>query len=274
MPQESRGTPWANTDAPYGTGEYLYCVVDSPETAILGRIGLGGASVYTKSYRDICAVVHCGAGGPYQSNDQQVVREWMLTHHRVVEAAWGRYGTVLPSNFNNIFQGGDNGDMGRKIEEWLEAEHHNLRAKTERVMDRAEYGAHVSWAPAVISRSLAQSNRELAGLKAEITSKLGGTAFSHRERLKDLLRGDLERETTTRVQDFYARIRKQVDDLRVERTKRLGSGRHMVMNISCLATREQAIGLGRVLDDIGKMKGFFVGFTGPWPPYSFVGNPW
>ena len=266
MHQRSTGVSRANA----GAGLYLYCVANSPERVALGRIGLGGATVYTKPCRDICAVVHCGGMLPYTLNDRQVAEEWMLTHHRVVETALGLWGTVLPSSFNTIFLGGD---AGRRVEEWLEAEYHTLKARIERVWERAEYAVHVCWNPAAISRSLARSDGESVKLKAEIASTPGDTAYLHRERLKDMLRGELTALATRCFQDFYERIRKQVDDLRVERTRSVEDGRQMLMSISCLATREQARALGQTLDGIGAMEGIFLNFTGPWPPYSFVGNP-
>ena len=45
----------------------------------------------------------------------------------------------------------------------------------------------------------------------------------------------------------------------------------MLLNLSCLM-QEGSGDLGRVLDEIQQTKGISVRFTGPWPPYSFVGG--
>ena len=46
----------------------------------------------------------------------------------------------------------------------------------------------------------------------------------------------------------------------------------MIMNLSCLVAREKYLELGEELGSINGMAGFSVRFTGPWPPYSFVGS--
>ena len=72
--------------------------------------------------------------------------------------------------------------------------------------------------------------------------------------------------------DFYSRIRKHVDDVRVEKAKQADQGWQMILNLSCLICREAHTELGEELDKINQMDGFSVRFTGPWPPYSFVGD--
>jgi hypothetical protein len=87
-----------------------------------------------------------------------------------------------------------------------------------------------------------------------------------------LLRRELEEEAGRRSEGFCLAIREHVADLRVENVKKDDAGLQMILNLSCLATREQAGSLGQELERIGKGKGVFVRFTGPWPPYSFVGR--
>lgn len=253
-------------------GLYLYCVADSTEKASLGRVGLDGAEAYTVPCQDICAVVHRCPTEPYESRDQEVVRGWVLTHQRVVEAAWRRWGTVLPSTFDTIFQDKDDGDAERTVIEWLASEYDNLRAKIARVRGKAEYGVQVSWDPEVIGQRLTQTNHDLATLTEEIRSKPSGTAYLHREKLKDLLRREMETEANRCSQDFYSRIREHVDDLRVDRTKKGEKGQQMILNLSCLVSKEQTSDLGVELELITNIEGFLVRFTGPWPPYSFVGG--
>jgi hypothetical protein len=46
--------------------------------------------------------------------------------------------------------------------------------------------------------------------------------------------------------------------------------KQMLLNLSCLLFKEKSKILGEELEKINHLKGFFVRFTGPWPPYSFV----
>ena len=86
-------------------GRYIYCVVDCGEKTSLGEIGIEGKEVYAIPYRDIGAVVHDCPAQPYRSDDQEAVKAWVMTHQKVVDAAWGRWGTVLPLSFDTIIKG-------------------------------------------------------------------------------------------------------------------------------------------------------------------------
>jgi hypothetical protein len=46
----------------------------------------------------------------------------------------------------------------------------------------------------------------------------------------------------------------------------------MLLNLSCLVTKENVDNLGNELEEM-KNLGFSVHFSGPWPPYSFVAKP-
>ena len=264
-------SPWSPDEA-QSSGTYLYCVADTPEEASLGRAGLEGEEVFTVPCRDICGVVQRCPHEPYQSSNEEVVKGWVLAHQRVVEAAWRRWGTVLPSTFDTIFQGDDVGDAERTVRDWLETEYDYLRAKMQWVKGKAEYGVQISWDHEVIGQRLTQTNPELFTLNMACRSKPGGTAFLNRERLKSLLRGEMEAEADRCFQDLYRRIRDRVDDLSIERAKKGEQGLQMILNLSCLASKEQSSELGRELGRIDALEGFFVRFTGPWPPYSFVGR--
>ncbi|MBT9151233.1 MAG: hypothetical protein DDT40_01421 [candidate division WS2 bacterium] len=70
--------------------------------------------------------------------------------------------------------------------------------------------------------------------------------------------------------DFYERIKGCVDEIKVEKTKKPEEDKQMLMNFSCLLPKEKSERLGEELEKINNMEGFFVRFTGPWPPYGFV----
>ena len=175
-------------------GMYLYCVADTPERTSLGPLGLEGAEVYTIPAHDLCAVVHRCPATPYQSGDQEVVKGWVLAHQKVVEVAWGRWGTVLPSTFDTIFRGRDDAGPEQTVAEWLAAEYAKLRAQLARVRDKAEYGVQIFWDPQLIGERLALRSQELAALTAALEAKGRGTAYLHRERLRMLRRRELETE--------------------------------------------------------------------------------
>ena len=92
----------------------------------------------------------------------------------------------------------------------------------------------------------------------------------YKQKLENLLKKEIEKEADRYFKDFYEKIKKCVDEIKVEKTKKLEENKQMLMNLACLLSKEKSKILGEELEKINNIKGFFVRFTGPWPPYSFV----
>ena len=85
-------------------GLYVYCIGRLAEVGSLGAIGIDGREVTAIGFDHICVAVHTCNAQPYESPDPEMVASWVVAHHRVVDAAWSRYGTVLPLTFNTIIK--------------------------------------------------------------------------------------------------------------------------------------------------------------------------
>ena len=253
-------------------GRYVYCVADAREDMSLGKIGIEGHKVHTIPHKDICAVVHSCPAQPYQSDDQEVVKAWVMTHQKVVDAAWERWGTVLPLSFDTIIRGEAEKSAEQNVKDWLKQEYKEFKRRIEKVRGKAEYGVQVFWEPKVIAQSLTLTSSEIKRLDEEIKTKPKGLAYMYRQRLENLMKHEMKTKADEYLKDFYGRIRKYTDDVRVEKTKKAEPGLSMIMNLSCLVYRDRYTGLGEELDRINQMEGFLIRFTGPWPPYSFVGG--
>ena len=92
-----------NPQSPMGL--YLYSIADGADTMDLGPVGLDGNRVYAIPFGDLSAVVHDCKADPYQSDDRNKVKEWVLTHQKVVDAALEKFGTVIPMGFDTIISG-------------------------------------------------------------------------------------------------------------------------------------------------------------------------
>jgi len=253
-----------------GEGRYLYCVADSGERADLGKIGLDGKEVYTIPFVDLCVVVHNCAAEPYRSDDNEVVKRWIMDHERVVEAAWEKFGTVLPLGFDTIVKGEEDISPDENIRKWLEGDHANLKERIDKIRGKAEYGVQIFWDPKLIGDEIAKRNEEIKNLNQDIKTKPKGIAYMLKQKLENLLKKEMEKKADLCFKDFYARIKKCVEKVRVEKTKKIDEKTQMLMNLSCLVDKEKSKELGEELEKIDKREGFAVRFTGPWPPYSFV----
>lgn len=250
-------------------GRYLYCVADAGERTSLGRIGIEESEVYTIPYKDLCAVVHNCLAEPYESEDSEIVRNWVVAHERVVELAWEKFGTVLPLAFDTMIKGDEGSDPEKNIENWLKEDYESLKEKMAKVRSKAEYGVQIFWDPKIIAHKITQANEEIKKLDQEIRSKSKGTAYMYKQKLENILKKEMEIEADRCFKDFYGRINKCVDGIQIEKTRK-EEGKQMLVNLSCLLPLDASKKLGEELEEIDKMEEFSVHFTGPWPPYSFT----
>ena len=262
-----------NTEAQgEGQGRYLYCIAGSGERVSLGAIGIDGHNVYSIPYRDICAVVHECPAEPYQSTDRELVNCWLLAHQKVVDEAWQRWGTVLPVGFDTIVMDKDGVGAEDNVRNWLQKDYDNLKDKIEKLKGKAEYGVQIFWSPQVIAQNLTKTSPEIRQLEEAIKSQPRGIAYLNKQKLGGALKKELESKADWCFRDFYERVRRHVDNIVVEKTKLGVQDAQMIMNLSCLLPKDKAAELGEELGKINAIDGFSVRFTGPWPPYSFVGT--
>ncbi|MEW6034241.1 MAG: GvpL/GvpF family gas vesicle protein [Chloroflexota bacterium] len=251
------------------TGCYVYCVVPYAYEVCPDVTGIEGCRVYAIVHRGLGAIVHDCAAQPYRSEDAHLVASWVMAHHRVVEAAWERWGTVLPLTFNTIVKGADERSAVENTRMWLDVEHEWLRARLSSLTGKVEYGIQVFWDTETIARTVAVTNSEVRKLQEEIESKPRGLAYMYRQKLENLLRKGLEARAAEEFKDLYARISRCTANVRAEKVKNGELGRQMLVNLSCLVCQDRFPDLQAELDQVNNTEGFSVRLVGPLPPYSF-----
>ena len=249
-------------------GCYLYCVADGGEEANLGRVGLEGREVYTIPYADISAVVHSCPAQPYQSQDRQVIEAWVVAHHRVVNLAWERWGTVLPMTFDTIIAGETETEARGNVQAWLGQEYSNLQSKLARVRGKAEFGIQVFWEPETRVGPIQEDSPPVAPCPPGEGSP--GRAYLSRLALERRQNREFETMAQQRCQELCRCLQGLVDALRVESTRKAGPGLLTLMNLSCLVAKDRASSLKEELERVQEREKMQVRLTGPWPVYSFV----
>ena len=249
---------------------YLYCVADSAEEVSLGKIGIEGNEVYTIPYNDVSAVVHKCLLKPYQSEDEEVVKSWVMAHQAVVDAAWEKFGVVLPSGFDTIIKGGEGLSAEENLKRWLREDYENLKKKLEKVKGKAEVGVQIFWDPKIIAKDIMEASEEIRKLNEEMKGKPPGMAYFYKHKIEKALKGEMEKKADDYFKDFYGRVKGYADDIHVEKVKKIREDKQMLMNLSVLIHKDKIKLLGEELAKIKEIKGIDVRFTGPWPPYSFV----
>jgi len=249
---------------------YLYCIADSNEKISFGNIGLENNEVYTIPYKDLCVVIHNCSIEPYKSEDEDKVKLWVTIHEKVVESVWERFDTILPLGFDTIIIGEGEKEPEENMKSWLKDDYENLKKKLNKLKGKAEFGVQIFWDIKIISERIIDVNKEIKKMSDDIKTKSKGLAYMYKQKLENLLKKEIEKEADRCFKDFYERIKRCGDEIKVEKTKKLEEGKQMLMNLSCLLSKEKSKVLGDELEKIDNMEEFSVRFTGPWPPYSFV----
>jgi len=221
------------------------------------------------TYRDLCALVHLCPSDLYPSEDSDLLARWVLAHHRVVEAAWKLWGTVLPVNFNTLLSGEHPERAMENVKDWLAADYSRLRAKLEALERKAEWGVQLWGDAKLIGQQVAEATPELQRLREELRSKPAGLAYMYRQKLELEVKRASEAKTVEEVKNLYERLSSLVDRIHVEKTRREEGGRRVLLDLSCLAPMQQSWTLPEELNRLPLAPGFSLRFTGPLPPYSF-----
>jgi hypothetical protein len=255
-------------------GRYVYGITAGGKEVRLGPIGIDGSEVYTVTYQDLGAIVHSCPTEPYQSLDDETVKGWVKAHQGVLDAAKEQFSTIIPLGFDTILKPEDDSiSPDHVVRDWLKKDCDRFHAVISKIEGKDEYGVQVSYIPAVISEYMSEQSEEVNGIRDEMAKKSPGIAYIYKQKLEKTIKAEMERLADSWFKDFYNRVNKHTDDIIVEKTRKLDKDKVMLLNLSCLVAKEKVDGLGEELEKINNMEGFFVHFSGPWPPYSFVAKP-
>ncbi|ATW26435.1 GvpL/GvpF family gas vesicle protein [Candidatus Formimonas warabiya] len=248
---------------------YLYGVAQGREEARFGPVGIEDGEVYTIVHDDLIAIVHDCAPEPYQSQEQELVKQWLFTHQKVLDLAYHQYGTVLPMGFNTIFR--PQGEpVVQAVKHWLEEESARLHQIFHRVQGKDEYGVQVFLNQEILKQSILDQNAGIQKIKQEMEAKPEGVRYMYQQKIERAVKEAWEEKGEACFHEAYQVVSSVSDSVKVEKTKKAENGLCMVVNLSCLVAKEKVEELGRILAEIDDREGSQVRFTGPWPPYSFM----
>jgi hypothetical protein len=248
---------------------YLYSVARTGEHARLGNIGIEKNEVYIVPYKDIAAVVHACEAKPYRTEDRKLAEDWVLEHSYVIDQATRMFGTVLPFSFDIIIKGGDDAVRG-----WLSRDYENLSAELLRMQGTAEYSIQIYCDPVCLEKVIFSHNQDLQELMSRIEKEPKGKAYLLKRNL-DLKMKDLAfSEAAKLAEHFSGKIKPLTEELKIAGKSSWAEEKYkekkLVASFCCRVSDDAAKELGETLDEINGREGFYVRFTGPWSPFSFV----
>ncbi|MCP8317155.1 MAG: GvpL/GvpF family gas vesicle protein [archaeon] len=243
-------------------GRYVYCIIECGERIGFGKIGIDDNEVYTIPYKSISAVVHDCSFEPYKG-DEERVKSYVLEHQEAIDKVMEKFGTVLPMSFDVIVKGEEN------VKKWLKKEYEKFKEKLKKFKGKVEVGVQIFWDMKIMAEKITRTSDEIKRLEEEMERKPEGMAYFYKMKIENILKREMEKKADLLFREFYDKIRKHAEDIRVEKLKK-DKEKQMLMNFSLLIDKGRTEEVGRELAKIKKMKGFDTRFTGPWPPYSFV----
>jgi len=250
-------------------GKYVYCIISCAEEISLGNIGIENAKVYTVSYRDIAAVVHACQAQPYESKNENKVKEWILSHNNVIDKASERFGTVLPFSFDAIIKGDD-----AAVKDWLSKGYEKLRQELERLKDKAEYTVQIFCDQNKLMDKIVTENLGLKELKEKIEKMPKRAAYLLQRKFELQVKDAYNAMRVKLAEEFASKIKEYAEEVKVEEkvshVPESYKEKKLIAAFSCLVHKENVKRLGDALGEINSQEGYAVRFTGPWAPFSFV----
>jgi hypothetical protein len=253
-------------------GRYLYCVVDTTttESETMATRGVGDTAVYVIESETVGAVVHdCEA--IYDSEKPEQVKQWILEHQQVVDAAGDIFGTPLPMRFNTILEGGT-----PSVVQWVDDHRDRIREEVSSLAGSWEYRIRLFWEASPFEREVTDDDERLQELQQRRQQAGSGKEFLLEKQYDKRLR-ELRQE---RRAELAARLQKTVQPVVTEMIEQDSSSQlpdntasidgDQVARLAVLADKADEAALGERLDELVELDGVTIKFSGPWPPYTFA----
>lgn len=200
--------------------------------------------------------------------DEAELERYARAHHEVVSAVAARFPTV-PLPLATLYNGDDRAALA------LANESTRFRTALRRIAHHAEWGIKV-YAPA--TRSAADDTpEELTAAAADEAGPVPGAGRAYLERKRNLRSRREQRQTDSlRLADAVdadiSRLATESRRLRPHGNGAVDDRRVQILNATYLVAADRAAELDLLVDGLRERTGAHIEVSGPWVPYSFVGE--
>jgi len=257
---------------------YVYGVVGSSVETATAPTGIDGGPVSLISSGDVSALATSVSAEDYAPDrvesltaDVDWVSERATAHDRVLTWA-SDYGAVIPLPMWTLFRN------AKAVKAMLSKRMAELQQTFARIEDGREFIVRVYVQPGVLKDRLGEHSSELTALEAEAAKATPGQKYLLERKIENLRR-DAGRDVAVKVaSEIHDALRPASMDTIREQPVNSGAPREQgraVLNASFLVAPKRVVEFQRALTAmVNKFEpsGFKFDFTGPWPPYHFVGE--
>lgn len=257
---------------------YVYGVVRSSTEVATAPNGIDGAPVSLIPNGDVSALATSVSADDYAPDKVEALTadvEWVsaraVAHDRVLTWA-SDVGPVIPFPMWTLFRD------SKAVKAMLAKRLAELQQTFTRIADAREFIVRVYVQPGVLKGHLADHSDELTHLENQVAAASPGQRYLLERKIENLRR-DAGRGVTTQVaNEIHDALRAvSVESIR-EQPVNSGTPREQgraILNASFLVPPPRVVAFQRALTEmVNKYEpsGFKFDFTGPWPPYHFVGR--
>jgi gas vesicle protein GvpL/GvpF len=257
---------------------YVYGVVGSSVETVTAPKGIDGGAVSLIPNGNVAALTTLVSADDYAPDkvesltaDVEWVSERATAHDRVLTWA-SDAGPVIPFPMWTLFRD------AKAVESMLSKRMNELQRTFERIRDGREFIVRVYVQPGLLKGHLAEHSTELTSLEGQAAKAPPGQKYLL-ERKIEHLRRDAGRDLAGKVaNEIHDTLRGVAMETVREQPVNSGAAREQgraVLNASFLVAPARVVDFQRQLTTmVNKYEpsGFKFDFTGPWPPYHFVGK--
>lgn len=257
---------------------YVYGVVGSSVETVTAPKGIDDGAVSLIPNGNVAALTTSVSADDYAPDrvesltaDVEWVSERATAHDRVLTWA-SDAGAVIPFPMWTLFRD------AKAVESMLSKRMNELKRTFERIRDGREFIVRVYVQPGLLKGHLAEHSAELMSLEAQAAKAPPGQKYLL-ERKMENLRRDAGRDLTGKVaNEIHDALRGVAMETVREQPVNSGAAREQgraILNASFLVAPARVVDFQRQLTTmVNKYEpsGFKFDFTGPWPPYHFVGK--
>jgi Gas vesicle synthesis protein GvpL/GvpF len=257
---------------------YVYGVVGSSAETATAPKGIDGGSVSLIPNGDVAALITSVSADDYApdkvetlTGDVAWVSDRATAHDRVLTWA-SDAGAVIPFPMWTLFSD------AKGVSSMLSKRMNELQRTFERIRDGREFIVRVYVQSGVLKGHLAEHSAELTSLEAQAAKATPGQKYLLERKIENLRR-DAGRDLTGKVaNEIHDALSGAAMETVREQPVNSGAPREQgraILNASFLVAPGRVVEFQRQLTAmVNKYEpsGFKFDFTGPWPPYHFVGE--
>jgi hypothetical protein len=257
---------------------YVYGVVRSSLETSTAPKGIDGGSVSVIPSDDVAALATSVSADDYAPDKVEALTadvDWVsqraMAHDRVLTWASDN-GAVIPFPMWTLFRD------AKAVKAMLKKRMGELQGTFARISDGKEFIVRVYVQPGVLKDKLASQSSELQALETEAAQASPGQKYLLERKIENLRR-DAGRDVASKVAaEIHDALRTEAMESVREQPVNSGAPREQgraILNASFLVAPPRVVEFQRALTEkVIKYEpsGFKFDFTGPWPPYHFVGE--